>query len=94
MCPKFGKLDPTRDSRDEGRDNRSESRRALYTRGLEHTILQAVAKAGKDAARLTVEDLAPVDEFHVGGIQATKDLAAQMDLGPESCLLARLAGAF
>ena len=43
-----------------------------YTRGgLEQTILQAMAKAGKDAARLTIEDFAPVDEFHVGGIEAT-----------------------
>jgi ubiquinone/menaquinone biosynthesis C-methylase UbiE len=59
-----------------------------YTRGrLEDAILQAVAKAGKDPARLTAEDLAPVDEFHVGGIEATKDLAAQMDLRPEFCLL-------
>jgi ubiquinone/menaquinone biosynthesis C-methylase UbiE len=59
-----------------------------YTRGgLEQTILQAVAKAGKDAARPTVEDFAPVDEFHVGGIEATKELAAQMDLRPELRLL-------
>jgi hypothetical protein len=33
-----------------------------YTRGgLEQTILQGVAKAGKDAARPTVEDFALVD---------------------------------
>ena len=59
-----------------------------YTRGrLEDAILQALAKAGKDPARLTASDLAPVDEFHLGGIDATKDLAAQMDLRPELCLL-------
>jgi ubiquinone/menaquinone biosynthesis C-methylase UbiE len=59
-----------------------------YTRGrLEDAILQAVAKAGKDPARLTAADLAPVDEFHVGGIEATKELAAQMDLSPGLRLL-------
>jgi SAM-dependent methyltransferase len=59
-----------------------------YTRGhLEDAILQAVAKEGKDPARLTAADLAPVDEFHVGGIDATRDLAAQMNLRPELSLL-------
>lgn len=59
-----------------------------YTRGrLEDAILEALAKAGKDPTDLTAADLAPVDEFHVGGIEATKNLAAQMDLRPEFRLL-------
>jgi ubiquinone/menaquinone biosynthesis C-methylase UbiE len=59
-----------------------------YTRGrLEEAILQAVAKVGKDPANLTVADLAPVDEFHVGGLEATQELAARMDLRPEFHLL-------
>ena len=54
-----------------------------YTRGgLEETILKAVARMGLDPDRLNPIDLAPVDEFHVGGLDATQGLAAQMDLQP------------
>lgn len=54
-----------------------------YTRGgLEETILQAVARMGLDPDRLNALDLAPADEFHVGGLDATRDLAAQMELSP------------
>ena len=38
-------------------------------------ILDALEKAGKDTSRLSVEDLAPIDEFHVRGRQATLELA-------------------
>jgi len=38
-------------------------------------ILEALEKAGKDLSRLSVEDLAPIDEFHVRGRQATLELA-------------------
>jgi SAM-dependent methyltransferase len=55
--------------------------------GLEETILQAIGRMGKDASVLTPIDLAPVDEFHTGGLTATKDLAAQMDLRPGFRLL-------
>ena len=48
--------------------------------GLEEKILGALARAGIDAKNMTATDLAPVDEFHVGGIDATKELAAQMEL--------------
>jgi ubiquinone/menaquinone biosynthesis C-methylase UbiE len=59
-----------------------------YTRGgLEETILQAVRQAGKDPEHLTAADLSVVDEFHVGGIEATKHLAAEMDLRPGLRLL-------
>ena len=54
-----------------------------YTRGrLEETILQAVARMGLDPDRLNAIDLAPADEFHVGGLDATRELASQMDLAP------------
>jgi ubiquinone/menaquinone biosynthesis C-methylase UbiE len=54
-----------------------------YTRGgLEETILQAVARMGLDPDRLKAMDLAPADEFHVGGLDATRELAAQMELAP------------
>src|SRR5215831_14090231 len=54
-----------------------------YTRGgLEEAILQAVAQMGLDPDRISPIDLAPADEFHVGGLDATRDLAAQMELAP------------
>jgi ubiquinone/menaquinone biosynthesis C-methylase UbiE len=54
-----------------------------YTRGqLEETILQAVSRTGNDPERLEAMDLTTVDEFHVGGLEATKELGTQMDLGP------------
>ncbi len=48
--------------------------------GLEEKILTAMKNAGIDVEHLTAEELAPVDEFHVGGLEATKELAAQMEL--------------
>lgn len=39
------------------------------------TILAALEKAGKNTHRLTLEDLAPVDEFHIRGRAATLELA-------------------
>ena len=59
-----------------------------YRRGqLEETILRAMAQMGKDAAHLVAADLAPIDEFHVGGLQATQAVAAHMDLRPGLRLL-------
>ncbi|MBW8271170.1 class I SAM-dependent methyltransferase [Caldovatus aquaticus] len=54
---------------------------------LERAILEALAAAGADPDRLAPADLAPVDEFHIGGRQATMDLAAQLDLRPGMHLL-------
>ncbi len=47
---------------------------------LDEAILSALKAAGKDPDKLTLADLAPIDEFHIGGRQATLDLAAQLDL--------------
>ena len=38
-------------------------------------LLSALEKAGKDLNHLTLEDLAPVDEFHIRGRTATLELA-------------------
>jgi SAM-dependent methyltransferase len=47
-----------------------------YTRSdLANVILGALEKAGKDLNRLTPEDLAPIDEFHIRGRAATLELA-------------------
>lgn len=54
----------------------NESVQAHYTRsGLGGLILAALEKAGKDLNRLTLEDLAPIDEFHIRGRAATLELA-------------------
>ena len=46
---------------------------------LEQAILEALARAGKDISHLDPVDLAPVDEFHIGGRQATIEFADQLD---------------
>ena len=49
---------------------------AHYARGdLATRILDSMAAAGKDVDALTADDLAPVDEFHIRGRQATAELA-------------------
>jgi SAM-dependent methyltransferase len=55
--------------------------------GLAAAILRALAETGKDPERLAPEDLAPLEEFHTGGRQATIDLAARMRLRPGLHLL-------
>ena len=62
----------------------NESVKAHYTRpDLGSLILAALEKAGKDLNRLTPEDLAPIDEFHIRGRAATLELAraASVDSG-------------
>jgi ubiquinone/menaquinone biosynthesis C-methylase UbiE len=52
-----------------------------YGRGqLEEAILAAVARESKNPESLTAVDLAAVDEFHVGGLEATQELAKNMEL--------------
>lgn len=59
-----------------------------YAHGsLEETIFEALAAAGKDVNHLTPKDLAPVDEFHVGGRQATMAFAQHFGLRPGMRLL-------
>lgn len=59
-----------------------------YAHGsLEATILNALAAAGKDLNQLKPKDLAPVDEFHIGGRQATTAFAEQFGLRPGMRLL-------
>jgi SAM-dependent methyltransferase len=50
-----------------------------YTQGaLEGSILEALIRSGKDPDRLVPADLAPLDEFHIGGRKATADFAAEL----------------
>jgi ubiquinone/menaquinone biosynthesis C-methylase UbiE len=55
--------------------------------GLEDLVLAALARQGKDLKEVLYTDLAPLDEFHVGGLESTQELAGQMDLRPGSRLL-------
>lgn len=59
-----------------------------YTPGrLEHRLFRALEQSGLDLKVLKPTDLAPVDEFHVGGLVSTKELAPQMELLPNLHLL-------
>lgn len=59
-----------------------------YAHGsLEEAILKALAAAGKDVNHLAPKDLAPVDEFHVGGRLATVAFAEQFGAKPGMRLL-------
>ena len=50
-------------------------------------LLTALANAGKDIDRLTPEDLAPVDEFHIRGREATLELAAAAGISASTYVL-------
>ena len=61
---------------------------AHYTHGdLLNAIDAALAKAGKNPAAPSLEDLAPVDEFHVRGRDATAELGAHLGLRPDHAVL-------
>jgi ubiquinone/menaquinone biosynthesis C-methylase UbiE len=55
---------------------------ATHYTGLERTrvILDALRAAGKDPDRLSIEDLAPIDEFHIRGRAATVELGEALGL--------------
>lgn len=55
--------------------------------GLEGAILDALVAAGYDLDALTLDQLAPVDEFHSGGKAATRRLARVADLRPGTRVL-------
>src|SRR3974377_127862 len=61
---------------------------AYYTRGeLEERILSKLRDRGKDLEQLRTEYLAALDEFHLGGLEATQELATFMELRPGMHLL-------
>ncbi len=47
---------------------------------LKEALLTALSRAGKDIERLTLDDLAPIDEFHVRGLEATLELGRDLGL--------------
>ncbi|NIZ10934.1 class I SAM-dependent methyltransferase [Pseudooceanicola sp. HF7] len=53
---------------------------------LRETVFDALAKAGLDMAALTPRMLAPVDEFHMGGRGATKEIVVRAGIAGERVL--------
>lgn len=57
------------------------------SRSLVDTVLAAVDEAGLPAGPLKTSDLAPLDQFHVRGLAATKELAALAGIDATSRVL-------
>ena len=57
------------------------------TRGLFDRIKERLTVMGVDPARATPDDLKPVDEFHIGGVAATRDLLKQIRITPDMHVL-------
>lgn len=59
-----------------------------YTHGaLLEAIQQGIRALGKTEADVTIEDLGPVEEFHIGGRQASTDFLDQLNLRPDDLVL-------
>ena len=59
-----------------------------YAHGsLEAAIWAGLQAMGREEAEVTLEDLAGIDEFHIGGHEATADLAERLELGAGGTLL-------
>jgi len=54
---------------------------------LYNKIIEGVSKLGIDLAEITPDDLQPVDEFHIRGDTATKELIALASFTPEQHIL-------
>jgi len=54
---------------------------------LLQAIQTALGKLGKSIGNLVIEDLAPVDEFHIGGRIATENLLDQLNVSAEHHVL-------
>jgi ubiquinone/menaquinone biosynthesis C-methylase UbiE len=67
-------------------DHRSVSQH--YTQGnLLDAICAGIAALGKASNNITVDDLSPVDEFHIGGRNASEEFLGQLGLSPENHVL-------
>ena len=54
---------------------------------LYNKILDGLNNLGKDLSALTLDDLQPVDEFHIRGDTATKELIKLSDFTPDMHIL-------
>ncbi len=55
--------------------------------GLHERIMARLAEAGIVAGAVTADHLKAVDEFHIGGAEATIALLDQLDIGPKTRIL-------
>src|SRR5262245_45542234 len=55
--------------------------------GIGDAIVDALRASGKNLERLTIDDLAPLDHFHGGGIAATRTLARMLSPAPGTRVL-------
>lgn len=55
--------------------------------GLHERIMERLAEAGVPAGEVTAVHLKAVDEFHIGGAEATTALLDQLAIGPETRVL-------
>jgi len=59
-----------------------------YTHGaLLAAIREGLEKLGKTPETVTIDDLGPIDEFHIGGRKASEDFLGQLELGPVTHVL-------
>jgi ubiquinone/menaquinone biosynthesis C-methylase UbiE len=59
-----------------------------YTHGdLVAAIRSGIEALGKTIDAVTIDDLAPVDEFHIGGRRASEDFLSQLALTPDKHVL-------
>jgi SAM-dependent methyltransferase len=68
-------------------DRRAEVEHHYGRGGLIDRLLAALADAGKDVEHLTIDDLAPIDEFHSRRRRATEELARLLAPKPGDRLL-------
>lgn len=61
--------------------------RHYTTGGLLDRIMQGLMDAGVNPTDASPADLKPVDEFHIGGVAATRDLLAQIRITPDMHVL-------
>ena len=47
-------------------------------------VIAALRDAGIEPGAATIQDLAPIDQFHTGGMSATKALVERLEITPES----------
>ena len=55
--------------------------------GLYDRIVEGLGRLGKDPASITLDDLQPVDEFHIRGDAATRELIALAEFSPDMHIL-------
>jgi ubiquinone/menaquinone biosynthesis C-methylase UbiE len=72
---------------EDGQVNRSAVSDHYARNGLVAAIRDGVFRLGKTTATVTIDDLAPVDEFHIGGRKATKELLAQLEISAADSLI-------